>query len=134
MACCISGKLRAKMPNTSARRSSMQCSIEEAFSMFFAPWQEKGTDLVLSVDRGAGSEHCKVVTISPGNRWHIEIAFTRSGQKKTLDLGAAASFSYEDWRAGLFPEGTRRKWTCFLLAEFADRRSLLFAEPLLEVD
>lgn len=110
----------------------MQCSIEEAFSIFLVPWQAKGTNLVLSIDKGAGSEPCKVVTTSPGNSWLIEIEFTRSGQKKTLSLGTAASFSYEDWRAGLIPEVTRGKWTSFLLVEFADRRSLLFAEPVTE--
>jgi hypothetical protein len=113
----------------------MQCSIEEAFSMFFAPWQDRGTELLLAVDGGFdGANRCKVVTISPGSRWYIEIEFTRSERKTTLDIGAAASFSYDDWRAGLFPEAMRRKWAHFLLVEFADGRRWLFAEPLLGAD
>jgi hypothetical protein len=106
----------------------VNCSIEEAFSLFFSSWQENETDLVLSVDRGARSEHCKVATISPGNRSCIEIAFTRSGHQKTFDL-SAATFSYEDSRAGIVPELVAKRWACFLLAEFPDGRGLLFAEP-----
>ncbi len=106
----------------------MQCSIEEAFSMFLVPWQVKDTELVLAVDKGAGSEPCRIVTTSPGNRWHIEIAFTRLGRQKTLDL-STASFSYEDSSAGVMPELIAKRWTCFLLVEFPEGRELLFAEP-----
>jgi hypothetical protein len=110
----------------------MQCSIEEAFSMFLVPWQEKVVELVLSIEGGARSGRCKIATISPGSRSFIEISFTRSGRQKTFDL-STASFSYEDSRAGIVPELIAKRWVCFLLAEFPDGRGLMFAEPLVEV-
>lgn len=87
-------------------------------------------EFVLSVDGGAGgSELCKIEWISPGSGSLISILLTRSGHQRTLDL-AGASLSFEDSRTGLVPELIAKRWVCFLLAEFPDGRSLLFAQPL----
>jgi len=112
----------------------MQCSIEEAFSMFFVPWQENETELELTVDKGVTkAERCKVVDTSPGNRWYVKISFTRSGDRTILDIGAATSFSYEDWRGRTISGKSTRKmdvlftrrasrWTEFAVCRTAAQR------------
>ena len=108
----------------------MFCSLQEAFELFLIPWYTGGREIVLSVDGGkGGSEECKIEFISPGSKSVVDILLKRSGAHKTLDL-SSASFSYEDSRAGIVPELVAKRWVCFLLAEFPDGRSLLFAEPL----
>ena len=102
----------------------MNCSLEEAFSLFLRPWCENKTTLVLTVDRGLkGSERCTILETSPG-----KARVRLKSMEVNFDF-SSAGFSYEDWRAGLVPELVARKWTCFLLAEFPDDRSLLFSEP-----
>ena len=108
----------------------MFCSQEDAFALFIVPWRANSTEVLLSIDRGVGgSEFCKIDWVSPGNGTLISIVLTRSGVKKILDV-RDAQFSFEDARAGIVPELVAKRWSSFLLAEFPNGRSLLFAEPL----
>ena len=111
----------------------MQCSSEDAVALFLKPWIDNGTELVVCVDGGnLGSELCKVDWISPGNLSLISILFTRSGEKRIFGIRDVLQFSYEDLRAERASELVERGWTRFLLMEFAEGRSLLFAEPKLD--
>jgi hypothetical protein len=108
----------------------MDCSLDEAFDLFLIPWCTSGVELWLFVNGGVASDPCKVVAILPGSERHISIELTRSGNQRTVDM-SRARLSYEDSRAGLFPELIAKKWVCFLLAEFPDNEgSLLFAVPI----
>ena len=111
----------------------MLCSPEDAMDLFLKQWADNGTELVISIDRGAGgSERCKIDWISPGRGSLVSIALTSSGLQKMLDLSGATQFSYEDARAGLVPELVAQRWVSFLLVEFPNGRSLLFAQPMME--
>jgi hypothetical protein len=108
----------------------VNCSPDEAFDLFLTPWCASGVELLLSVNGGIASDPCKVVEISPGRERQVSIEFTRLGRQRIIDL-SRAKLSYEDSRAGLFPELMAKKWTCFLLAEFpGNEGSLLFALPI----
>jgi hypothetical protein len=110
----------------------MQCTIEEAFSLFLEPWRASDAELLVALDRGGGVR-CRIVETSPGEGLVTIHASEWGGKQRVVDL-SSAKLSYEDARAGLIPELVERKWEVFLLAEFPNGRSLLLALPRNDVD
>jgi hypothetical protein len=101
---------------------------EEAFSRFFDVWAKAGTKLlVTAVGELGGSELCTVNT-SPG-KGLINLVRPGIAEAVPINIASAKGFSFEDWRNDPRPEGTRRKWRCFLSVDFPDGRTLLFTEP-----
>ena len=107
----------------------MECSRELALSLFFRPWAESEAEILFSVNDGA--ESCKIEWTSPGNGRFLEIGFTRSGAKNlTVDLFEASRFSYEDVRSDpSAPMLMAKGWESFVVVEFPDGATLLFAKP-----
>lgn len=107
----------------------MECSRESALSLFFKPWAESEAEILLSVNGGA--ESCKMKWTSPGDGRFLEIGFTRSGAKNLMvDLFGASRFSYEDARNDpSAPLLAANGWESFVLVEFPDGATLLFARP-----
>jgi hypothetical protein len=104
----------------------MDCSPEQAFSLFFKPWCEHGTDIVFVFDRGiAGSERCQVIETSLAE---LTMKLKSANREHVVDL-SSARFTYNDWRSGIVPELLQSKWECFLFAQLSQDRSLLFAKP-----
>ena len=102
----------------------MECSLEEAFSLFFAPWCNDGTELVLAVDKG-GAERCHIIETSVGESY---IRVRSDNLDAVLPL-EGATLSYGDSRAGIVPTLVERKWACFLELRLPNGRLLLFAVP-----
>jgi hypothetical protein len=107
---------------------------QEAFSQFFDGWAKAGTRLLLTVDRGmGGGEFCTVEGTSPGSGL-VNIVRPGIAGAVPLNIASASGFSFEDWRETPAPEGIRRKWRCFLSVDFPDGRTLLFAEPIPDME
>jgi hypothetical protein len=104
----------------------MDCSPEQAFSLFFKPWCEHGTEIVFVFDRGiAGSERCQVIKTASDE---LTIVLKSAYREHVVEL-SSARFTCNDWRSGIVPELLQSKWECFLSAQLSQDRRLLFAKP-----
>jgi hypothetical protein len=111
----------------------MNCSSEEAFSRFFSVWHNAGTPLLVTVVSGLKpGERCIVSDTSPG-QGSIKIRAVSGEWERVVSL-SSGSFSFEDFRVDVPPEGVTRRWRCFLSADFSDGRKLLFAEPVPDME
>ena len=112
--------------NKCRRGEHMDCSPEQAFSLFFQPWCERGTEIVFVFDRGiAGSERCQVIRTAFGE---LTIQLKSAYREHLVDL-SSARFKCNEWRSGLVSELLESKWESFVLAQISEDRSLLFAKP-----
>lgn len=103
----------------------MECSTEEAFSLFFNKWRHEATWLMLAFERG-GVGHCQITEASSD----APIVQLRLQDSTQLLLSLAeARFSYKGSRAGVVPKSAKRKWARCLLAEFPTGRTVVLAEP-----
>jgi len=108
----------------------MNCSSQDAFSLFFNRWRDERTTLLLTADSGIEwTVACRVESTSPGNGL-IRIVRPGIAGAVPLNIASASGFSFEDWRDTAAPAGVIRKWRCFLSVSFPDGRRLLFAEPV----
>jgi hypothetical protein len=108
----------------------MNCSPQEAFSLFFNRWRDERTMLLLTADSGiAGTGTCRVESTSPGNGL-VSIVRPGIAGAVPLNIASASGCSFEDWRDTAPPAGVERRWRCFLSVNFPDGRKLLFAEPV----
>jgi hypothetical protein len=108
----------------------MNCSLPDAFSLFFNRWRDERTTLLVTVDRGIeGTEAWRVESTSPG-KGLVNIVKPGIAGAVPVNIASANGFSYEDWRDTPPPEGITRRWRCFLSIDFPDGRNLLFAEAV----
>jgi hypothetical protein len=107
----------------------MNCSAQEAFTLFFNVWRDDKTlVLVKVVDPRQAQERCTVSDTFP-SQGSIRLKPESEESDRSLKF-SGATFSFEDFRGTSPPAGVTRRWLCHLRADFPDGKSVLFSEPI----